>query len=139
KIVRDKRIRLTPRFQSLKLTAYHYRNFPIYSTTEALSNAASIQLPIVLISSLALGPEAGFLILAMQVMQAPLLLIGNSVSQVYLSSASRKAEEETLGEFTITIVTGLFKAGVGPLICFVWVAPTAFEFIFGSEWRRAGE
>ena len=66
-----------------------YHRFPKYSVLEALSNNAGIQLPIIMIAALANGPEAGFLMLAISVIQAPMGLLGTAVGQVFLSRAPR--------------------------------------------------
>lgn len=116
-----------------------YDRFPKYSTLEALANSASIQLPIVLIAAMAPGAEAGFLVLAMAALQAPMGLIGTAVSQVYLSRAPEEERSGRLGAFTTKLFGGLMRTGVGPLLLTGFVAPGAFAFVFGAEWRRAGE
>lgn len=115
-----------------------YDRFPKYSTFEALSNSASIQLPIILIAALAIGPEAGYLVLAMSAMQAPMGLIGTAVSQVYLSRAPEEHRAGRLNSFTASVFGALIKSGVGPLILVGLVAPDLFGFVFGTPWRRAG-
>src|SRR5690606_36197559 len=66
--------------------AFHdHIRFPKFSALEAICNSASIFLPVVLIATHAQPAQAGFVILAMQVMQAPMSLIGNAVAQVYMS------------------------------------------------------
>jgi O-antigen/teichoic acid export membrane protein len=115
-----------------------YDRFPKYSTFEALSNSASIQLPIILIAALAIGPEAGYLVLAMSAMQAPMGLIGTAVSQVYLSRAPEEHRAGRLDSFTADVFGALVKSGVGPLILAGFVAPDLFAFVFGAPWRRAG-
>ena len=44
-----------------------------------------------------------------------------------------------LAHFTGKIVQGLINSGVGPLLFAGIIAPAVFEFLFGYEWRRAGE
>jgi len=112
--------------------------FPKYSTFEALSNSAAIYFPIIMIAALAVGPEAGYLGLAMFVLQAPVGLIGTAVSQVYLSRAPSEHRAGNIGMFTAEVIGGLVKCGVGPLIFAGIVAPSLFVIIFGPEWSRAG-
>jgi len=113
--------------------------FPKYSTFEALCNNAAIYLPVILIGSLSPGAEAGYVILAMQIMQAPISLIGSAVAQVYLSRSPEEFYAGRLGPFTATMLGGLVRTGVGPLLFAGIVAPDAFAVIFGQEWRPAGE
>jgi len=112
--------------------------FVKYSTFETLANNAAIQVPVVMIAALVGGPEAGFLALAMRIMQAPLGLIGSSIAQVYVSRAPEAHRSGTLGILTANILGGLMRTGVGPLIFAGIIAPDAFSMIFGDEWRRAG-
>lgn len=119
------------------MAAEHHR-FPKYSTWEALSNSAAIQIPIIMIAAMAVGPEAGYLSMAMYVMQAPMALVGTAIGQVYLSRAPEEHRAGRLGTFTAEVFGGLLKAGVGPLLFVGIVSPFAFPFVFGEEWRRAG-
>lgn len=112
--------------------------FPKFSALEAVCNSASIFLPVVLIAAYAPAAQAGFVILAMQVMQAPMALIGNAVAQVYMSQAPAEYRAGNLGAFTTRILGGLMRTGVGPLLFAGVVAAPAFAIIFGAEWREAG-
>jgi len=115
-----------------------YHRFPKYSALEALSNSAGIQLPIIMIAGLAHGPEAGLLSLAMFVIQAPMGLFGTAIGQVFLSRAPQEHRLGRLDIFTTSIIGGLLKIGVGPLIFGGLLAPDLFAKIFGEDWRRAG-
>ena len=115
-----------------------YHRFPKYSTLEALCNNASVQVPIVMIANQATGPEAGYLLLAMSAMQAPMALVGVSIGQVFLSKAPEQYRTGRLGEFTLEVFEGLVKSGVGPLLFAGILSPLAFEMVFGKSWHRAG-
>lgn len=115
-----------------------YDRFPKYSSLESFANNAAIQIPVLIIAAAALGPEAGYLALAMRVMQAPMGLIGGAIGQVYLSRAPEEYRSGQLGSFTANILGGLMKAGVGPLVFAGIVAPAVFAFVFGPSWGRAG-
>ena len=123
---------------SLKQAWRDYSRFPKYSTWEALANSAAIQLPVIMIAALAAGPEAGYLLLAMSVIQAPMALFGTAIGQVYLSRAPEEYREGRLGSFTADILGGLMKAGVGPLLAVGILSPLVFETVFGEGWGRAG-
>jgi len=115
-----------------------YGHYPKYSTFEALANNAAIQLPIVIIGAVALGPEAGYLLLAMKAAAIPMGLIGGSISQVYLSQAPLEQREGRLAIFTLSILDRLIKIGVGPLIFIGIASPTLIPLVFGKDWERAG-
>jgi len=134
-----KKIRKTKiEYDKIKETLTKFSDYPKYSTAEALFNSAATQAPIIIISTLYLGAEAGFLLLAMRLMQAPMSLIGSSIGQVYLSQAPAKNEEGKLAEFTSSVLFGLLRTGVGPIIFCGILAPSVCSFIFGDEWRRVG-
>ncbi|MBZ9782647.1 oligosaccharide flippase family protein [Pseudomonas sp. REP124] len=115
-----------------------YDRFPKYSMLEGLANNAAIQVPVILIASLAAGPEAGYLLLAMQLMQAPIGLVGGAVSQVYLSKAPEMQRAGQLSNFTLDTLLGLVKVGIIPLVAAGAMAPFVFPIIFGEQWQRAG-
>ncbi|MBS9719641.1 lipopolysaccharide biosynthesis protein [Tianweitania sp. BSSL-BM11] len=115
-----------------------YRRFPLYSVPEALANIAGLQIPILMIAGLA-GNEAGYLLLAQQVMTAPMALLGSSIAQVYVSRAPEALKEGRLAEFTLSMLGRLAQIGVAPLIVAGIVAPFVFPLVFGPEWQRSGE
>ena len=125
--------------QGMRQMFQRYDRFPKFSTFESFANTASSQLPVILIAALSVGPEAGYLILAMRAMAIPLGLIGGAVSQVYLSRAADEFREGRLTQFTLRVINGLFKSGVGPLLLIGAVSPIIFPLIFGEKWQRAGE
>ncbi|MGY1529600.1 lipopolysaccharide biosynthesis protein [Luteimonas sp. A649] len=124
---------------SMTTALREYSRFPKYSALEALANTAGSQLPVIIIAALAIGPEAGYLMLATRVMAAPMALIGASVAQVYLSRAPEELRQGSLPAFTARIFGGLVKTGVGPLLFAGIVASPVFALVFGEEWRRAGD
>jgi O-antigen/teichoic acid export membrane protein len=116
-----------------------YRRFPQYTTFESLSNNLGIQLPVILIAMWVVGPEAGFLLLAMRAMQTPIGMVGGAVGQVYLSQAPGQDRCGELGAFTNRVLAGAIKVGIAPIVFMGFVAPGVFELVFGSGWSRAGE
>lgn len=129
------------RLKLTKLTGlvYGYRRFPKFTTFELLANSSASNIPIIVIAALAAGPEAGFVALAMRVMQVPMGLLGGAVSKVYLSKAPEAHRNHELASFTEGVLAGLMKVGVGPIICIGIVAPPLFSFVFGASWGRSGE
>ena len=123
----------------MRLLLRRYDSFPKYSTLDSIANNSGIQMPLIIIASLASGPEAGFLMLTMRAMQGPMSLVGGAVAQVYLSRAPDELRAGRLNVFTLNIITGIFKTGVGPIIFCGLVSPIAFPLFFGDEWARAGE
>lgn len=123
--------------QRMKKTLCQYRRYPIFSMPEALANVASIQVPILLIAA-ATEAEAGQLFLAMQIMAAPMTLLGASVGQVYASRVQEELRNGTLQHFTVLLMRRLFLIGIGPITLVTLLAPTIFPVVFGGDWARAG-
>ena len=137
--LRHDRIAMTRfRRQDLTRTFHTYHHYPLYSTSEALANIAGLQVPVLVIAAHA-GAEAGLLLLAQQIMTAPMTLLGSSISQVYVSRAPGELRAGRLAEFTAGILLRLLQIGIAPLILVGLVAPYASPLIFGVEWTRAGE
>ena len=122
----------------LKIILYKYQKFPKFSTFEALANTSAVQLPLIIIASFTVGPEVGYLMLAMKVLGIPMGLIGSSMSQVYLSHAPEYFEKGTLYKYTVEIIKKIFKITVIPFLLLALVSPYIFSHIFGSEWKEVG-
>ncbi|QJB69741.1 oligosaccharide flippase family protein [Parasphingorhabdus halotolerans] len=138
-MVRKKTIRLSviSKVRIRKLLS-RYRNFPKYSAAESLCNSASLFIPIIMISALAVGPEPGYILLAISVLQAPMALFGIAVGQVYLSRAPDEHRKHNLAQFSVDTINLLTRSGVGPLLAAGMVSPFLFGIIFGEGWERAG-
>lgn len=126
------------KMRRLKAVAKRYDRFPKYSTWEAFANAGAIQIPIILIAYYAIDAEAGFIMLAMRLLSAPMRLIGGAVSQVYLAEGANHFHNGTLKQFTYKTIWNLAKVGSLPLLFAAITAPILIPFIFGEEWARAG-
>jgi O-antigen/teichoic acid export membrane protein len=124
--------------QQLLLTFQKYRRFPQFSVAEELANNAGIQLPILLIGVGVIGPEAGYLFLAMRVIGMPLSVIGGAVSQVYYAHITEYIKEGRLAEETVRIILRLSIGIVTPLMFIGQLTPDIFRTLFGPEWERAG-
>lgn len=125
-------------FKNVKLVFKQYDRFPKYSTWEAFANSGAIQIPVILIAYYAVSAEAGFLMLAMRLLAAPMGLIGGAVAQVYLAEAADKNHDGLLKEFTHKTIWNLLKVGAPPLLFAGLTAPFIIPLIFGSEWQRTG-
>lgn len=122
----------------LKENLKKYDKFPKYSTFEALAHIMAIELPVVIIAAVAIGPEAGYLVLAMKVMSIPITLIGGAIAQVYLSHASEYYNKGELRAYTLKIIKKIALLTIIPLVLIGVMAPFIFPIVFGNEWSRAG-
>jgi O-antigen/teichoic acid export membrane protein len=122
----------------MRQTLHTYRRFPQYSVAEELSNNAGIQLPILLIATFLVGPEAGLMFLAMRAVGTPMTIVGGAVAQVYYSHAAEYARQGTLANETTSVFKRLSRMLVVPMLALGPFAPDVFRIAFGPEWERAG-
>ena len=134
----DRRSLRTITLGGMRKAAAEFRRFPMYTAPEAFANSAAIQVPFLLVAQHAPGAEVGFLMLGMRLMQAPLSLIGSSVSQVYYAHAVTEHREGRLPGFTADVIGKLAGVGVGPMVFVGILAPWVCEPVFGAGWQRAG-
>lgn len=124
--------------RGLQSAVCKYKGYPIYWTPESFFNTAGIQVPILLVAAYS-GAEAGFLMLAMQIMAVPMGMFGGAISQVYVSRAQTELQEGQLAPFTRTIMLRLFKVGFLPFLVLGILAPWLIPYVFGANWVRTGE
>ncbi len=127
-----------PSWFILVRTAAKYKRFPQYSVAEELINTAGIQIPVLLIGIHSIGPEAGYLFLAMRVLGSPIGIIGSAVSQIYYSHAAQYERDGKLAEETVKIFKRLSTWLVLPVVTLGPFAPNIFRLLFGQEWGQAG-
>lgn len=123
---------------ALRSVFRRYSCYPLFSTWEAFANQAAIHVPILIIASALAPAEAGYLMFAMSVTQAPMSIFGAAIGQIYLSNASSSYRDGQLYGFTVQIIKKLFRAGFIPIGIAALLAPLFFPLLFGADWQRAG-
>ncbi|QPL53817.1 oligosaccharide flippase family protein [Vibrio navarrensis] len=126
------------KFEKSKEIFYQNIRFPKYSVVESFANTAGIQIPVLIIASSIGVAETAFLFLAMRIIQAPMALLGNSISQVFYSQASENYKEGTLSSLTLKVSESTFKIGVGPIIFIAVVAQNIVGKALGQDWEVVG-
>lgn len=126
------------RSKDLVHTFRNYYRYPLYSTPEALASVSGLQIPVLIIAAYS-SSEAGYLLIAQQIINAPISLLGSSIAQVYMSRLPSELQAGRLSDFTGDILLKLIQIGVIPIILAGLVAPFAFPVILGSSWERSGE
>jgi O-antigen/teichoic acid export membrane protein len=140
-IWRDDReqIRALHPLRSLAL-AKKYIDFPKYLIVAHGFNTASGQMPVLLLSALFNTTAAGFFTLTQRVMAAPMSLVAGALGDVFRQEASLAYVQK--GQCT-DIYQKTFKRllliSVCPFAVFFFVAPVLFAWLFGEQWRVAGE
>lgn len=131
-------ISLKTRFSSIKETFNKFKHYPFFSVPEVLFFNLGTQLPIVLIAIYTDNAEAGFFFIAMRIISVPMLLLGQSISNVYLSYAPKESNIFDLKKLTIGTMKKLFFYAAMPLVVIGLAAPFYVSIIFGEEWQQVG-
>jgi O-antigen/teichoic acid export membrane protein len=140
-ITYTKKIFIFQRFNKLKIfsLAKRYREFPKIVTLTGVLNTASVQAPIIMLTSLFSLKIVGFYSFAERILALPISLLGASIGQVFFQEMSKiKSLEERARLFKITLWKLLKIAS--PIFAFILIfGDKLFALIFGAEWIIAGE
>lgn len=126
--------------KGIRQAAIRYRRFPLITGISALLKGVGGQVPPLLIGAL-YGPQVlGWFALGQRLLVAPIALVGQAVSQVYLGEAPQLARRHAYGLRQLYIGTAkrLLLLGVGPTVVLTLGGPWLFSVIFGSVWRESG-
>lgn len=127
------------RWHNILTAASRYARFPIYSTWVGLFNTASSQLPPILFATLFNPVAAGIYMIANRVLAMPMTLVGSAMANVFLSSAVDARRNGTLIHLVKDIHEKLVHIAMPPALILLLAGPDLFDFIFGANWRQAGE
>lgn len=124
---------------SLFVLAKKYKALPasnaLQSILEAMQNYGIIYLAKVFFSS----SVVGFYALSIRVLQAPLWLLGNAISQVYIKDASERFNKnESLEELLSKTIKLAAMVALPVLIILLTCGPWLFALVFGKAWREGG-
>lgn len=120
--------------------AKKYRKFPIYDAMASLANILSYQVQNLLFPIFYGITSSGNYFLVFRVLQAPLSLISSTVVDVYKQKLASKNVTDT--EFKILykkMFLFCFLLGIVPFAILTYSAVDLFIFVFGKEWKEAGE
>lgn len=126
--------------EGIRRAARAYIRFPMLSSGSSLLNSAGVFLPPILITAGYGLQVSGLFALAHRILDAPVRLIGMSVSNVYLAEAAALARTDPVRlrrMFQQTTVRLLLVGGMPAAVVGV-MSPWIFATVFGEEWREAG-
>jgi O-antigen/teichoic acid export membrane protein len=123
----------------IKYAAVRYRRFPIFSSWEGLSNTAGMQLPPMMFAALFSPAAAGLYALANRVLSLPMSLVGSAIGQVFFANAAEAHRAGKLGPLVQQLHAKLAHIGFPPALLLMLLGPDLFAFVFGENWRQAGE
>ena len=117
-----------------------YRDFPRYSLPGELLNSAAYQMPTLLITRWFDTATTGLYSLTQRVLSMPMALVSRAVLDVFKQRASadyaRDGQASVVFRKTFISLTAI---GVPGFLLLALIAPPLFAWVFGPEWREAGE
>jgi len=111
-----------------------------FSLPSSLLNAIAAQLPLFLIGMHHGVVAAGLYALTQRVLAAPVSLLASSVLEVFKRESVQ--EYQTFGHCSHAYrytFKALLVLGLGPALVLLLFSPELFAWVFGREWRGAGE
>ncbi|WP_395941436.1 lipopolysaccharide biosynthesis protein [Bacillus thuringiensis] len=120
---------------TLLSTIKKYKNYPLITTWSSLLNVAGIYLSPALFTLLFDSTTGGYFSFGHRIVGTPILLIGQSVSQVYMSVFSNKENPFHIFRKIVLYLSiiGTFTASI-----LFFLGEDIFQFIFGANWRTSG-
>jgi O-antigen/teichoic acid export membrane protein len=126
-------------FATIKNVAIRYKKFPLINIWGQFFNVASIQIPIVIFSTIFSADVVGYYSLSHRILSLPMSLIGSSVANVFLERAAKsRNNEEDLKRITLEIYKKLLLIGAISMSFVTFYGDKLFPFVFGHEWKEAG-
>ena len=121
-------------FSSVK----RYRKFPLYGTWSAFLNNISWQLPVLLLSSFFSTTIVGYYSLGFRILQLPMNLVGNAISQVFFQRAAEAKAQGTLTQLVEELFQLLVNISLLPILILTIISRDLFIIVFGPDWAEAG-
>ena len=135
----DKGVYRSLSMRSVSRTLQEYIHFPTRSAPAAIFDAGYQFLPIIILAPVIGAAELGIVFLVIRALGAPVSIVGSSISQVYLASATERLRSGELGPFTRNVMYRTFGLGTLALVVISGILFFFSGAIFGSEFASAGE
>lgn len=130
-------LRRTVRPDRVRRLAGVHRDFPRYSSPQALLNALSQNIPALLLAASFTPATVGFYLLAHRLLALPTSLVRQSVRQVFYERVN-SVPQRLRARLLLRTTASLALIGLLPALLVVAFAPALFEIVLGAGWREAG-
>ena len=122
----------------LRRVARNYGQFPKYSLPQAFISLVSQYIPVFVFARFFDNAFLGYYTLTSRVIQLPLTVVGQAVSDSFLPQLAESYRQGRAYEELRRMVGVLSVVGFIPALIVVPLAPSLFAWAFGPEWRVAG-
>lgn len=135
----SRRLRFQYSGRGTRAIGKQYIDFALLRTPQALLNAISQSLPVIVLSAFVGADAAGFYAIAIGAVALPVNLVGQSVAHVfYPKMADMVNANENPVSALVRATAFLGLSAFLPFVGLIYAAPPLFATIFGSEWQSAG-
>lgn len=126
--------------KGIKEVAFKYKDFTIYRMPQSILNAATLGLPVLLISKFFGASEAGQYSVAVAVLGAPILLLGQAVGEVFYPKITRNIESDIKAALNLVLKATISLVIISLLVFspILFFGADLFKILFGLEWEKAG-
>lgn len=125
---------------SMMTMALRYKRFPQFSILSNISETIASQMPVLLMTSYFGSAVVGFFSLGQRVVRMPMSLISSAIGDVFRQKASAAyVRDGQCADLFRRTARMLFLFSIVPFILLYVFAPSIISFIFGSQWKTAGD
>lgn len=127
--------------KGIREAATEHRDFSLYRMPQSVINAASFGLPVILLTAYFGAASAGQYSITTLVLGAPIMLIGQSVMEVFFPKITVSIREDPAAADSLLRRASLVMAllAIVPFGIIALLGGHIFPFVFGGEWERAGQ
>lgn len=125
----------------IRQAAFDYKDFAIYRMPQSILNAASLGLPVILLTNFFSTSAAGQYAITTLILGAPVMLLGNSVLEVFFPKITTLVRDNPASAFHMLWKSTLLMSVIGLVpfsIIFLW-GDLILPWVLGEAWGRAGE
>ncbi|MEW8340775.1 MAG: oligosaccharide flippase family protein [Candidatus Thiodiazotropha taylori] len=139
-VIKEKNERIKISYNTLKNTSLEHKNYPKYLVLAGFFNVGARYLPSILLATLYGPAAAGYYFLAERVLNAPLLLVSDSIGKVvYGECAEITRLNRSVKSFVQKTIFKLIIVGALIAIFFYFLGELLFFIVFGEQWIVSGE
>lgn len=128
-----------PGTRRMRRLAIRYRSFPLSSAPATLIDSLSRQLPLVIMTAFLSPHVVGCYALALQLVNMPLVLLGDALASVYLNRAAAHRSDSL---YIAQLSTPIIRISILVFLPFALFLNTTgqplFSYVFGADWADAG-
>lgn len=128
-------------FAGVRDAAWVQRDFALYRMPQSIIRAVSMGLPVIALTAFFGPAAAGQYSLTLLLLGAPVMLLGDSVGDVFYPKITRAITDQRPDAKALIIkaIAALMVAGLMAFSVIVIFGNEILPWCFGAEWSRAGE